>query len=88
MPGEAQVSRGAGVPSDEVFEAEIVGCPGGGIDAHMRHHAADDEAVNPVCSELVQQGRLPETVRVVLLDNGFPFKRPDVGVEVNPGRPG
>ncbi len=55
-----QVACRAGVFGDDDFEAEIGGGAGGGIHAHVSHHAGDDHALDAPLLQHLQQVRLAE----------------------------
>ena len=43
---ELQVTGRTGIPRDDHLESEIGGGSGGGIHAHVGHHATDDHALD------------------------------------------
>ncbi|MFN8594837.1 MAG: hypothetical protein U0559_01435 [Anaerolineae bacterium] len=68
---------------DDALKAEVERGAGGGIDAHVGLHAADDDARDTVLLEMLEQRRLAETVGIVFLEHDFVFALDRAYVLVN-----
>src|SRR5687768_12882252 len=72
---EALRARGAGISEEGDLVAQIGRLTHARIDAHVRHHARDDEVFDAVALERGFELRLAKAVWKVLLDDGFAFSR-------------
>ena len=82
---EAQVFGGAGVGGNDAIEAIVAGGADRGFDAHMGHHASNEQAANLVIVQVLPQPGLAEAVGEVLLDNSFSSHRLDARVDLRAG---
>ena len=64
---QLQIASRTGVLRDAAIESKVSRGTRGGIDAHMSHHARDDQLIDVALLELVQERRFTEPVRVVFL---------------------
>lgn len=80
-PAKTQVAGGTGVVGKNDFKPVIRGRPDGRLDAHVRLHAADNEAFNGVLSQIIQELGFAKTVGLVLDDDLFVGQGSDVGTD-------
>ena len=83
---ENERPRSARVARHPAGKAEIEGRPHRGIDAHVGHHAADDQLLDARFLERQEEPRVPEAVGEVLDDDRLPRLRRDQPVDLRAGR--
>ena len=69
LAGELEVAGRARVMRDGRLEAEVDRGPHGRVDAHARHHPADDDVLDAARPQLGLERGVEEAVRVGLLDH-------------------
>ena len=75
-----QSACGARILCNETLKAEIERGARGRIDAHVRHHTDNDDALDLSTLEMIEQWRIAETIRIMFLKKRFVFERLDVFV--------
>jgi hypothetical protein len=77
-----EIARGTGILGHDDLEAKVGGSPGGGIHAHVGHHAAYDDALGLPALQKLEQVGVQEGVRLMLVDNRLAFEMGDPIVDV------
>jgi len=76
----------ARVMRESARKAQVDGCSNSRVDAHVGHHACDDEFLDIGGVQIVQECRLTKGAGVVLDDHRFPMQRRDDLVNLGTAR--
>ena len=82
---KGQMAGGARIAGQHAGEAEVGRRPGGGVDAHVRHHAGNDQPGNMVFLQMAEKRGVPETVGKVFPEDGFSRAGSHAFVNLNSG---
>ena len=88
LAAEVEVAGRAGVVRDRRLEAQVDRRADGRVDAHARHHPADDHVLDPAGAKLVLERRVEEAVRARLLDDRLAGGGRDAVVDLDTVRAG
>ena len=93
LRGNGSLSEGkgscrAGIPGKDAVEGQISGSPDRGVDAHVGHHARDDQPVGIQFPQTVEERSVPEAVGEMLDENSLSVFREDTGADIRALRSG
>ncbi len=78
----------AGIPGKGAVEGQVSGSPDRGVDAHVGHHARDDQPVGIQFPQTVEERSVPEAVGEMLDENSLSVFREDTGADIRALRSG